>query len=160
MRWTLALCVLLAVACGDGGEARTRGDRPAPSPSASFERATALIDTGGEPVLLDVEIAQTPEQKALGLMHRRSLDPNSGMVFVYFEKQRGGFWMKNTRIPLSIAFFGVDGKILRILDMEPCRRDPCPVYSPGVAYMGALEVNRGAFERWGVEEGDVIRVTQ
>jgi uncharacterized membrane protein (UPF0127 family) len=64
--------------------------------------------------------------------------------------------MKNTLIPLSIAFLDADGRILRILDMEPCEADPCPLYPPGVAYTSALEVNQGAFERWGVEVGDLV----
>jgi uncharacterized membrane protein (UPF0127 family) len=81
------------------------------------------------------------------------------MVFVYAERHRGAFWMKDTRIPLSIAFYGADGGILRILDMQPCKRDPCPLYDPGVAYRGALEVNRGAFERWGISTGDRLRIT-
>jgi hypothetical protein len=61
--------------------------------------------------------------------------------------------MKNTLIPLSIAFFDRQGVILRILDMEPCRADPCPVYYPGVVYQGALEVNQGWFRRRGLKEG-------
>jgi uncharacterized membrane protein (UPF0127 family) len=68
--------------------------------------------------------------------------------------------MKNTLIPLSIAFYDVDGTILRILDMEPCRSDPCRVYDPGVRYAGALEVNQGAFERWGVREGDRLELRE
>jgi uncharacterized protein len=66
--------------------------------------------------------------------------------------------MKDTLIPLSIAFYGADGRIVRILDMEPCRRDPCPVYDPHATYRGALEVNQGEFRRWGVEVGDTLRV--
>ncbi len=80
------------------------------------------------------------------------------MVFRYPADGAGGFWMKNTLIPLSIAFYDARGRILRILDMEPCRRNPCPLYDPGVAYDGALEVNRGAFRRWGVQTGDVLRL--
>jgi uncharacterized membrane protein (UPF0127 family) len=66
--------------------------------------------------------------------------------------------MKNTLIPLSIAFWDARGRIVRILDMTPCRADPCRLYDPRVAYAGALEVNRGAFRRWGVERGDRIAV--
>ena len=80
------------------------------------------------------------------------------MVFVFERPENGSFWMKNTLIPLSIAFFDADGRILRILDMEPCEADPCPVYDPEVAYRGALEVNKGVFARWRVSEGDRVRV--
>ncbi len=82
------------------------------------------------------------------------------MVFMFFEESSGGFWMKNTLIPLSIAFFDEQGTILRILDMDPCERDPCPTYDPDTSYWGALEVNRGAFEDWGISEGDRITITQ
>jgi uncharacterized protein len=128
------------------------------SAAERFPRGTALIDTGTQTVSLKVEIAETPDHRSLGLMNRRSLPRNAGMVFVFERPENGSFWMKNTLIPLSIAFYNGKGKILRILDMEPCRADPCPLYSPNVTYKGALEVNRGAFRRLGVARGDVIRV--
>ena len=159
---TRALLLVLAVAalagCGrDGEEAAptTTGSRPA---GPVFERGTVVIEGAGAQVRVDVEIAETPVQQQLGLMHRESLASEAGMVFVFAKETRGGFWMKNTLIPLSIAFYDRGGKILRILDMEPCTKDPCPVYDPGVSYRGALEVNKGAFREWGVSEGDRIRV--
>ena len=143
------------------------GPGPAASPSSeasqgpTFAKGKVIIDTGDDSVLVDVEIAQTEEQRGYGLMNRDSLDADSGMVFLYLDgNSTGSFYMKDTRIPLSIAFFDVDGRILEILDMEPCRKDPCPTYNPGVAYRGALEVNQGAFERWGAEEGDRISIVQ
>jgi len=80
------------------------------------------------------------------------------MAFLFGRKLRAQFWMKDTKIPLSIAFWGQRGRILKILDMTPCLRDPCPRYNPGVAFWGALEVNRGAFRRWGVKPGAVITI--
>ncbi len=160
------VCVLLLglSACYGSEETDAAG---APSPVASpsseasqgptFARGKVIIDTGDDSVLLDVEIAQTDEQRGYGLMNRDSLDPDSGMVFLYLDgNSTGSFYMKNTRIPLSIAFFDVDGRILEILDMEPCLKEPCPTYDPGVAYRGALEVNQGAFDQWGVRTGDTI----
>jgi uncharacterized protein len=123
-----------------------------------FPRGKAVISTGARTVVLNVEIAETPEQQSLGLMHRRRLAPNAGMVFVFDGPTGSGFWMKNTLIPLAIAFFDARGRIVRIMTMEPCRADPCPVYSPGVLYRGALEVNRGTFGRLGIGRGDVVRV--
>jgi uncharacterized membrane protein (UPF0127 family) len=125
-----------------------------------FAKATLLIETDNGSRLLTVEVAETVEQRQQGLMNRETLGADAGMVFVFFRPSSSGFWMKDTLIPLSIAFFDVDGKILRILDMDPCRRDPCEIYTPGVTYMGALEVNQGAFDAWGVEEGDVIDLTR
>jgi uncharacterized membrane protein (UPF0127 family) len=137
------------------------GETPSPSPTSTvtFEPAKVLIDTGDDSVLIDAEKAETPEQHSLGLMNRTSLPEDSGMVFLFFEEHTGGFWMKNTLIPLSIAFFDEKGKILRILDMEPCTEDPCAIYDPGTSYYGALEVNQGAFDTWNVSEGDRITVT-
>ena len=146
---TLAALMLCAVAC-------RYGDQETPA----FATATVLIETDDGSKLLTVEVAENAEQRQLGLMHRKSLGADRGMVFVFFTPTSGGFWMKNTLIPLSIAYFDVDGKILRIMDMDPCRRDPCETFNPGVEYMGALEVNQGAFEQWGVEEGDVINLTR
>ena len=82
-------------------------------------------------------------------MGRTTLPADAGMVFVFSEDHRGPFWMKDTLIPLSIAFYAGDGRILKILDMEPCDADPCPLYDPEVAYRGALEVNQGAFAALG-----------
>jgi uncharacterized membrane protein (UPF0127 family) len=93
-------------------------------------------------------------------MQREFLPDDAGMLFLFEEETAGGFWMKNTLIPLSIAFVGGDGTILRILDMEPCEADPCEIYDPGVAYASALEVNQGAFADWGVEEGDLLTLEQ
>ena len=133
---------------------------PLPSPSPSFPAARALIDTGDDSVLVNLVIAENEEQHSFGLMHREEFPEDCGMAFLFFEERSGGFWMKNTRIPLSIAFFDAEGEILAILDMEPCRKDPCEVYDPGVSYNGALEVNQGMFDEWGVEEGDHINITR
>ena len=124
----------------------------------TFPHATALIVTGKRSVTLRVEVASTDAHRAHGLMNRRSLAPNAGMVFLFATPTRAQFWMKDTLIPLSIAFYDRRGRILRILDMAPCRADPCRVYDAGVAYRGALEVNRGAFRRWGVRRGSIVRL--
>ena len=126
----------------------------------TFALGEVVVETGGEPVHARVEIAETDEQREFGLMFRNELDRIGGMVFLFPEKTEGGFWMKNTFIPLSIAFFDARGRIVRILDMEPCPGDPCPVYDPGVPYHGAFEVERGMFDRWGIERGDRIRLTR
>ena len=152
-RWLSSFVIAVAFAGCYGGEDAAGGG---PGPSPSFHVAPLLIEHDDGSVLLDAERADTPEERRVGLRHRRSLDDDGGMLFLFFEETSGGFWMKNTRIPLSIAFFDEEGEILSILDMAPCRRGPCRTYDPGEPYWGALEVNRGAFDRWGVEPGDVI----
>jgi uncharacterized membrane protein (UPF0127 family) len=126
--------------------------------AVTFPHGTAVIRTADQTVRVRVEIATTAVQLEQGLSGRRTLAPNSGMAFLWKSDVRGQFWMKNTSVPLSIAFWGKSGRILRILDMAPCRRDPCKIYDPHVAFRGALEVNRGAFARWGVRRGDVLTI--
>lgn len=150
----LILVATLLGACGGSNDAVG----PEGSPSPTSRRGTAIIETDEGAVMVEIEVADSPETRARGLMHRESLPDDAGMVFLYFEETTGGFYMLNTLIPLSIAFFDETGKILKIMDMDLCKTT-CPTYDPGVAYRGALEVNQGAFEDWGVEVGDVIRVS-
>jgi uncharacterized membrane protein (UPF0127 family) len=165
----VAVAAILAAGCGENGEPRaettptpppttTGGREPAPPPAPVFGRGSVVIRTDGADVNVAVEIAESDEQRQFGLMFRKFLPDEAGMVFLFPEDTRGGFWMKNTLVPLSIAFYDRRGTIVRVLDMEPCPAEPCPVYEPGVAYRGALEVNQGAFARWGVEEGDRIEL--
>ena len=88
------------------------------------------------------EVARTSDQRARGLMHRLKA-PADGMLFVFPGDTTGGFWMKNTLVPLAIVFFDRQGKQVRRLAMTPCRRDPCPIYSPGRRYRFALELPAG-----------------
>ena len=161
----LLVSILLFVACDSGGKSDASADT-CPEPTApeiaeaEFAEGRGLLDGDEGSTLIDVEIAETDEQHQLGLMNRTCLDEDRGMVFIFFEETSGGFWMKNTLIPLSIAFFDVEGKIVKILDMEPCKEDPCEIYDPGVPYMGALEVNEGSFDEWNIEEGDELQVLQ
>jgi uncharacterized membrane protein (UPF0127 family) len=152
-----AVCILLlATACSSASPARST---QAPSSASSLlAHSPALITTAHGSVLFNVEIAVTKRQRSRGLMGRTSLGSQAGMAFLFFGPTRAGFSMKNTSIPLSVAFFGNAGKILKILDMTPCHQTACPVYRPGVAYSGALEVNRGAFQKNGVMKGDTVHL--
>lgn len=110
-----------ALACGTGG--------------AAPERAKLRLDG----VRFNPELALTQDQRAVGLMKRRRA-PKDGMLFVFPRDTTGGFWMKNTLVPLTIAFFNADGKRVRKLSMTPCKADPCRVYYPGRRYRFALEL--------------------
>jgi uncharacterized membrane protein (UPF0127 family) len=142
---------LLTLACGGG-------DRSAGGTREGLPRGTLVVEAAGGRVSIDVEIAEEPRDQARGLMGRLELAPDSGMVFLEDRPVETGFWMKDTLIPLSIAFWGQDGRIFRIRDMAPCRADPCKVYEPGAPWVGAVEVNRGFFERHGVAEGDPVHL--
>ena len=102
---------------------------------------------------IEVEIADDAESRRTGLMHRKSMDENRGMLFVFDSDQKLSFWMKNTLIPLSIAYISSDGEILEIYDMKPESLRPVESVN-SVRY--ALEMNRGWFERNGIEAGDFI----
>ncbi|AHE99433.1 DUF192 domain-containing protein [Thioalkalivibrio paradoxus] len=102
---------------------------------------------------LTIEIAATPESMSRGLMFREHLPEDHGMLFVWPRDRVVAMWMKNTVIPLSVAFLDRDFRILNIADMEP--RTLEPHHSQGRARY-ALEVNQGWFERHGVGPGDHI----
>ena len=127
-------------------------------PGPVFGEGILVIQTDSGTVKVRVEVADSSKERARGLMFREELPREAGMVFLVDEPTTGGFWMKNTLIPLSIAFWDREGRILAILDMEPCPEEPCPVYYPEVAWIGAVEVNQGFFDRHGVQVGDVVRL--
>ncbi|MCX5910226.1 MAG: DUF192 domain-containing protein [Deltaproteobacteria bacterium] len=102
-----------------------------------------------------MEVVQTEEQKARGLMFRESLGEDEGMLFVYGREEFLSFWMKNTRIPLSIAFMDAKGRIVDIQEMEPFSLETHRSAYPAVY---ALEVNQGWFQRNGVQVGDRVNL--
>ncbi len=156
---TFALALFVAVTlAGCGESAGDSGAVPVTGADSEFPAGTVTITTRDSEVPVDVEIASTPEQHAQGLMNRESLPENSGMYFVFpSEVTEVSFWMKDTLIPLSVAVADADGRITKIVDMEPCEADPCEVYPLG-SFTTALEVNQGAFADWGVEVGDTMEL--
>jgi len=102
---------------------------------------------------LQVELATTPETRALGLMNRFSLRTDHGMLFVFEAPQPLAFYMKNTYVPLSIAFVDSRGKILNIEDMRPL--DESTKWSKGMARY-AIEMRQGWFAGKGIGPGDTV----
>ena len=100
-----------------------------------------------------VEVSDTQESRRLGLMNRDYLATGSGMLFVFPEESKLSFWMKNTRIPLSIAYISCEGKILNIEDMQPY--DMSSTHSDGMAQY-ALEVPQGWFSKNAIAAGDQV----
>ncbi|MFW5694564.1 MAG: DUF192 domain-containing protein [Alkalispirochaeta sp.] len=144
--------------------------RRARSPISAGLRRTGLVVTllmasltgcaGDETVELpvgdhtfDVEIADTEERRRQGLMFREELGPDEGMLFVFPDSQTRSFWMKDTPLPLSIAYISARGTILEIHDMEPYSEEPVRSRFPA---RYALEVNQGRFAEVGVTEGDDV----
>lgn len=110
---------------------------------------------GQQIVVVKAEIASTGEERSKGLMYRKKLPDGEGMLFVFERDEVLSFWMKNTLIPLSIAFIASDGKIIDIKDMYP-HDENSVVSSRSVRY--ALEVPMGWFSRAGVRTGDMVIV--
>src|SRR5919108_117024 len=100
--------------------------------------------------------AGLPAARARGLMGRAAVPPGSGMVFLYPGDVREAFWMKDTLVPLSIAFVAADGRVVSVAEMTPCRADPCPTYEPAGPYRYAVELAAGAFPAAGVAAGDRV----
>jgi len=103
---------------------------------------------------ITAEVAATPERRSTGLMHRFSLQPDHGMVFVFDYPEPQGFWMKNTFIPLSIAFIAADGRIINIDEMQPHDESIHPSRGPALY---AIEMRKGWFAERGIRSGDVVK---
>ena len=132
----VAVAVFSSIGCGTG-------------PNVSFRNGTKVST-------LQVEVARTPRELDRGLMYRKSLPADSGMLFDSGGEVETAFWMKDTSIPLSIAFIDSGGKVLAIKDMAPF--DLRPVEPPG-EYRYAVEANRGWFRDHGIRSGDFAKIT-
>lgn len=113
------------------------------------QKLQAIKLTAGMHVL-NVEVAQTPEQHQIGLMFRKTMPTNDGMLFIFDRPGQQCFWMKNTLLPLSVAFISDDGSIANIEDMKPQTLDShCSTKE--VRYV--LEMNDGWFSKRGIKPG-------
>ena len=150
--------LVCSLACGgSGAESRSIGT---PAPTAPPGGIVVRFGTHD----LGAEVAATPQARARGLMFRRSLGRDAGMIFLFPVASRGGFWMKNTLIPLSIAFMARTApatyRVITVLDMQPCRTAVCPSYSPGAPFDAAVEAPLGWYESRGVGAGAVAKVVR
>ncbi len=110
----------------------------------------------GDPVTVRLEVAADPPTRARGLMEREQVPEGTGMVFLYPADVAEAFWMKNTLVPLSIAFVAADGRVVSVAEMTPCRADPCRSYAPAGPYRYAVELAAGSFGAAGVGPGDKV----
>jgi len=146
-----ALLLALAVACGGGGDNKGGDDGDGTLVTATI----TLIDGAGKRAELSVELARTAAERSRGLMFREGLAEERGMFFVFAQETKAGFWMKNTKIPLSIAFIDGEGTILETQEMEALSEQ---LHAPARPYRYALEVNQGWFERHGLGSGDRVEI--
>ena len=111
--------------------------------------------------IITVELAQTDAEQMRGLMFRRVLKENEGMLFIYDDENFRSFWMKNTFVPLSIGFFDGKGRLIDIQDMEPAKSTiqvNWPSYTSTGKAKYALEVNQGWFKKNKIKLGDLIAI--
>ena len=131
---------------------------PTATTAAAPADAASTVDyrlepAGGNPVTVRLEVAADPATRARGLMERERVPPGTGMVFLYPADVAESFWMKNTLVPLSIAFVAADGRVVSVAEMTPCKADPCPSYAPAGPYRYAVELAAGSFGAAGVGPG-------
>jgi len=192
MRWWLPVVGVVLVAAagcssasgshGAGGVATTPTAATAGEPSLPVVR---FARAGGAAVALYVEVADDSDEQTCGLMHRSVQPDEQGMLFVFAVDSFGGFWMRNTLIPLSIAYADAGGRIVDILEMQPVSGPnqtpyrladgrqtsladgtaPPPgatvvTYNPRAPYRYAIEANQGWFTRNGIQIGDSVDVQE
>ena len=166
--WKIVVLALLLAGCGGLQEDPDTQSQRTPQSSATTAAGeeettsgpsglhTLVIDaSGGKKVEVRVEVADDLAEQAKGLMDRTTLGENRGMLFVYPDEQERSFWMKDTLIPLSIAFIASERRIIDIQDMKPLDDEP-PSYVSAKPAQYALEVNQGFFEKRGVKVGDRV----
>jgi hypothetical protein len=125
-------------------------------PACAQEQPRLVIHSASGDHQLKVEVVTKPGDQAMGLMYRRSLDRDSGMLFIFRREEPQSFWMKNTLIPLDMIFISRNLTIVDITTMQPCRTDPCPDYTSRQPAQYVLEVNAGYCRSHSIEIGDKV----
>ena len=107
---------------------------------------------------IQLEVAQTPQQQATGLMFRESLADNRGMLFPFPSERTARFWMKNVPISLDMIFLNGDRVVGLATDVPPCTAEPCPVYGPEALVDKVIELRGGRAKELDVRIGDAIEI--
>lgn len=153
--------LLLMAGCGGGQGGAPAGTASATTASATTtttertnqEATLTIVNSAGDKVDVGVEIASTEQEREKGLMGRTTLAEDHGMLFVFGREQPLDFWMKDTLIPLSIAFIDSSGRIVDIQDMQPLDET---LHRSAEPARYALEVNQGFFSDNGIEVGNKV----
>jgi len=121
---------------------------------------TARVEVhGDETACFHVEIADSLFKRTLGLMFRKRLAKDHGMLFLYEKPAAASFWMKFTHLPLDIIFIDQEKKIVNIEEADPCSQKPCPRYYSRGRVMYVLEINQGLSRQYGFKPGTPVRFT-
>jgi uncharacterized membrane protein (UPF0127 family) len=170
-RSTLALTALaLCLSLGEygcptsvaGGESKAEAHKPAAARSATapgsqprLEPQVVLMPPGHDPVTVHVEVARTEEQRQKGLMFRKRMEQEAGMLFLFEHPQRLTFWMRNTYIPLDMIFIAASMRIQGVVENAEPLTDASRSVEGESQYV--LEVNAGLSRRYGLTKGTVVR---
>lgn len=170
--WVLALAAVVVVAAlaatwvaiASGPDRGANGTASGPGGAASgpggataARLQTYLLEAGERPAKrVSLEVAADEPARERGLSGRAQVPPGTGMVFLFPTDTTAPFWMKDTLVPLQIAFVAADGRVVSLFEMTPCRADPCTVYTPSASYRYAVELPSGAFTAAGLGEGDRV----
>jgi len=152
----LLVAALLAAAAlaGCRAEPAANGlEAPARASPAGLDQVQLTIESGGRRHGFIVEVARTAEQQEHGLMERRALAADAGMLFPFDPPRPASFWMRNTLIPLDMIFIRPDGRIARVATAAPLSETPVGVAEPMTA---VLELNGGRAAALGIREGDRV----
>jgi uncharacterized membrane protein (UPF0127 family) len=158
---------LATTSCSTAEPGPSSGTTLAPTPDTTpltgFRTVTVtVVAADGTNRTICVLVADREELRQQGLMYveDRSLGGHDGMLFVFADDVSGGFWMRHTRLPLSIAYIRADGSVVSTLDMAPCPDDEerCPTYPSGGEYRYAVEVPQGELDRLGIGAGSRVTV--
>ena len=169
------LLVLAVAACGDDSTPSDAGVSSTLSPLTPTTPVSPTTRTDGGPIGFDTVLvrisapdgttcercmwlADDRQDRARGLMGVTDLGGLDGMAFRYDDPDRRTFWMKNTLLPLSIAFVGEEGRVVGSADMAPCQADPCPSYGPDEPFVVAIEVEQGRLAELGIGPDSVVEL--
>jgi hypothetical protein len=125
-------------------------------PACAQGQQTLVIHSASGDHRLHVEVVSKPVDMQMGLMYRKHLAEDSGMLFVFQQEEPQSFWMKNTFIPLDMIFISAGLRIVDITTMQPCTADPCPDYTSRQPALYCLEVNAGYCRNHNIAIGNKI----
>lgn len=155
LSWIFLSCLFL-ISCSVTDSTVADAETPSSESLAQQLPITAQVEIEGETI--ELEVAKTPQQQAIGLMYREEIPVNRGMLFPMEPPRVPRFWMKNVVVPLDMIFIR-EGEVAAIAhQVPPCEEDPCPTYSPKMIIDQVLELRGGRAKELGLEIGDSLSI--
>ncbi|MEM1366948.1 MAG: DUF192 domain-containing protein [Cyanobacteria bacterium P01_H01_bin.15] len=154
-QWAVLMSLLVVMGCGSAPSIDAIAETDT-SQTGQMLPIEATLDIGE--TTLELEVARTSTEQALGLMFRESLPADRGMLFPFYEERFTQFWMYNVKFPLDMVFLN-SGKIVALeTNVPPCTAEPCPTYGPPVFVDTVLELNGGRAAELGLTRGQQLTI--